>query len=184
MLTGLTAFAFFCILCNSVEGQSKYFTKSGAVAFYASTPLENIEARNNKGTCVLDATTGAIEMAVLLKAFEFDRALMQEHFNENYVESDRYPKSTFRGKISNFSDLNLTQDGTYPITITGSLTFHGVTKDIVSKGKIVVKGGKLNTTSEFTIALAAYQIEIPSIVKDKISKTVRITTNLWLDPLK
>src|ERR1700682_4428284 len=92
-----------CLFSTCGFAQSKYFTKSGSINFDASGPLEDIKAENKKATFVLDAKSGAIELAVLLKAFEFERALMQEHFNENYVESDKYPKSTYKGKITNFS---------------------------------------------------------------------------------
>jgi hypothetical protein len=169
---------------SPVFAQSKYFTKSGQVGFSASTSIENIAATNNKATCVLDAATGAYESATLMKAFIFERALMQEHFNENYVESDQYPKATLKGTIANFSSIDLTKDGTYPIKSTGTLTMHGVTKNVAPKGKLVVKNGKVNVLTEFTIALADYNIDIPGVVKDKISKTVQIVTNYWLDPLK
>lgn len=172
------------LVASQSFAQGKYFTKSGFIHFYASTSVENIEATNEKGTCVLDAKTGAVEMQLLMKAFTFERALMQEHFNENYVESDKYPKSIFKGSISNMSDVDLTKDGSYPVKLTGTLTIHGVTKSVAPKAKIVVKGGKLNAVANFTILLADYGIEIPGVVADKISKTVKIDTNMWLDALK
>ncbi|MEP7235981.1 MAG: YceI family protein, partial [Ignavibacteriota bacterium] len=104
-------------------------------------------------------------------------------FNENYVESDKYPKSTYKGKIDNFNTVDLTKDGTYPVTITGALTIHGETKDVPAKGKITVKDGKVSATSSFKITLSDFNIEIPSIVKDKISKTVKINVAVWLAPL-
>ena len=172
-----------CLLSTGGYSQSKYFTKSGSINFDASGVTEDIKAENKKATFVLDAKSGAIELAVLLKAFEFDRALMQEHFNENYVESDQFPKSTYKGKITNFSDVNLSQDGSYPVKITGQLTIHGVTKEIPSRGTIVVKDGKVSGTASFIITLSDFGIDIPSIVKDKISKTVNIHIAVWLDPL-
>lgn len=176
--------AVLVVLASQVLAQGKYFTKTGYVHFYASTSVENIEAKNNKGTCVLDAKTGAVEMQILLKAFEFERALMQEHFNENYVESDKYPKSTFKGSISNIASIDFSKDGTYPVEMKGTLTIHGVTKNITPKSKIVIKGGKVNALTSFTILLADYNIDIPSVVADKISRTVKIDANMWLDPLK
>lgn len=163
--------------------QSKYFTKSGSITFDASGALEDIKAENKKATFVLDAKTGAIELAVLLKAFSFERALMQEHFNENYVESDMYPKSTYKGKITNFSDVDLSHDGSYPVKISGKLTLHGDTKELPAKGIFIVKDGKVSGTASFTITLSDFDIEIPAIVKDKISKTVNIHVDVWLDPL-
>ena len=172
-----------CILQTSGFSQSKYFTKSGSINFDASGALEDIKAENKKATFVLDAKSGAIELAVLLKAFAFERALMQEHFNENYVESDKYPKSTYKGKIANFSDVDLSHDGSYPVKISGQLTIHGVTKEIPSKGTFVVKDGKVSGMASFTITLSDFEIDIPAIVKDKISKTVNIHVAVWLDPL-
>jgi len=145
--------------------------------------MEDIKAENKKATFVLDAKSGAVELAVLLKAFEFDRALMQEHFNENYVESDKYPKSTYKGKIADFGNVDLTRDGTYPIKIAGQLTIHGETKDVPAKGTLTVSGGKVSGKASFKITLSDFDIEIPSIVKDKISKTVNINVAVWLDPL-
>src|SRR6476620_3508149 len=111
--TAALALISFCMIQSASMAQSKYFTKSADITFDASGPLEDIKAENKKATFVLDAKTGAIELAVLLKAFEFERALMQEHFNENYVESDKFPKSTYKGKITNFSDVDLSKDGSY-----------------------------------------------------------------------
>jgi polyisoprenoid-binding protein YceI len=168
---------------SHVYAQSKYFTKSGSITFDASGVTEDIKAENKKATFVLDGKTGTIELAVLLKAFEFDRALMQEHFNENYVESDKYPKSTYKGKITDFGTINLTKDGSYPVKITGQLTIHGQTKDVPAHGTFLVKDGKVSGTASFKILLSDFDIEIPSIVNDKISKTVNINVAVWLDPL-
>src|SRR5688572_18821627 len=131
------------VIGNTAFAQ-KYFTKSGSVNFFSKTPMENIDATNKKATCVIDSKTGQIEIALLMKAFEFEKALMQEHFNENYVESDKYPKATFKGNITNIASVNFTKDGSYPVDITGKLTMHGVTKDMKTKGSIIVKNGKIN----------------------------------------
>src|SRR5688572_4970867 len=96
--------AIVMLVSTHVQGQSKYFTKEGRAQFVSKAPLEEIEAVNKKVTSVLDASTGQLEFSVLMKAFEFQKALMQEHFNENYVESDKFPKATFKGKIENFND--------------------------------------------------------------------------------
>jgi polyisoprenoid-binding protein YceI len=184
MLTKRIVFLLsFCLAAFSIHAQSKYFTKSGFITLNASSSLEKIEAQNKKATCVIDAKTGAVEIALLLKAFEFEQALMQEHFNENYVESDKYPKSTYKGKIENMADVDFSKDGSYPVKLTGQLTIHGVTKETPAKGKIIVKNGKINATSEFIILLSDFNIDIPGVVKDKISKTTKISASFWLDPL-
>lgn len=176
------AIVVIVMMSSSLTFAQKYFTKNGNVTFFSKAPLEDIKAVNKKAVCVIDAGTGAMEFAVLMKAFEFEKALMQEHFNENYVESDTYPKGTFKGKITNVSSVNFTTDGSYPVTIAGKMTIHGITKDVTAKGSIVVAGGKINGISEFTLLVADYDIEIPSVVKDKISKSIKITVNVWLEP--
>jgi polyisoprenoid-binding protein YceI len=108
---------------------------------------------------------------------------MQEHFNENYVESDKYPKSTYKGKITNFSDVDLTKDGSYPVKIKGDLTIHGATKEVHAKGTVIVKDVKVSSTAKFKVELEDFNIEIPAVVKDKISKKVNIGVSAWLDPL-
>ena len=180
--TVVAMLAFFAISTQAIA-QSKYFTKSADITFDASGPMEDIKAENKKATFVLDAKSGAVELAVLLKAFEFERALMQEHFNENYVESDKFPKSTYKGKITNFSDVDLTKDGSYPVKMSGQLTIHGETKEVPAKGTLTVSGGKVSGIASFKITLTDFDIEIPSVVKDKVSKTVNISVAVWLDPL-
>jgi polyisoprenoid-binding protein YceI len=112
-----------------------------------------------------------------MKAFEFEKALMMEHFHENYAESDKYPKSVFKGFITNITSVNFTKDGKYSVQYKGNLTLHGVTKEITGNGTLEVKGGKIVSSSTFMILLADYKIEIPSLVKDKISNEVKIVVN-------
>jgi hypothetical protein len=172
---------FFLILLFlvSVNGftQKRYFTKSGNVTFSAGTSLEDIEAVTNTSSSVFDASTGQIEFAVLIKGFEFKRALMQEHFNENYMESDRFPRSVFKGRITNINEVNFQQNGTYPVTVSGSLEIHGVTKQIETKGTMKVAGEIILADADFIITVSDYNIAIPGLVKDKISKTATIKVN-------
>ena len=172
----------FCI--SSVNAQDKYFTKSGKVIFSSKTSLENIEANNKSAVCVLDTKTGNLQFAVLMKGFEFEKALMQEHFNENYVESHKFPKAEFKGLIVNSSEINFSKDGSYAAKVKGKLTIHGETKDVETTGTVVVKAGKIAADAGFNIDLADYKIEIPKLVKDNISKTVNISVDCTLDPLK
>lgn len=158
--------------------QNKYFTKEGKAHFLSKAPLEQIEGTNRKVTSVMDISTGQIEFSVLMKAFEFEKALMQEHFNENYVESDKFPKATFKGNIENFDKINWTTDGTYPVKVTGKMTIHGVTKDITVPGTFEIKGGKINGKSTFNILIKEYDIAIPNLVKEKVSESVSIDVDL------
>lgn len=171
-------------LFNMVNAQKKYFTKTGNTSFRAGTAVEDIDGINKSTTCIFDAATGDIQFAILVKGFEFKSALMMEHFNENYMESDKYPKSTFKGKITNLDKINFQKDGTYPVTVKGSLEIHGVKKDIETTGSFKVTGETVLATADFSVALEDYKIEIPSLVKDKISKTAKIQINCSNSVLK
>lgn len=175
----------FCVLFSllTMQGmsQERYFTRNGKVSFYSDAPAEKIEAHNAQATSVMDVTTGNFEFAVLMKAFEFEKALMMEHFHENYAESDKYPKSVFKGSITNMATVNLLKDGKYPVQYKGAMTLHGVTKEISGSGTLEVKGGKIITNSTFMIPLADYNIQIPALVKDKVAKEVKIVVNAAYD---
>jgi len=158
----------------------KYYTKAGKIQFVSDAPLEKIEATNGNALIVLDATNGHVELSVLIKGFQFAKALMQEHFNENYMESHLYPKGLFKGSIMNMKEINLGKDGTYMAAVQGELTLHGVTKGLTTTAQITVKAGKISASSTFDITIADYNVEIPKVVKDNISKTVRVTVTTEL----
>jgi polyisoprenoid-binding protein YceI len=164
--------------------QKRYFTKTGQITFNAGTPVEDVDGANSTTTSVFDIATGQIEFAVLVKGFEFKRALMQEHFNENYMESDKYPKAIFTGKIANIDKVNFTKDGVYPVTVKGTLDMHGVKKSVETAGTMKVSGETVASDAAFTVLLSDYNIAIPSLVKDKISKTVNIKVNCNYTVLK
>jgi polyisoprenoid-binding protein YceI len=119
-----------------------------------------------------------------MKGFEFKKALMQEHFNENYVESDKYPKAEFRGQVTNNNEIAYTKDGSYNAHVKGKLTLHGQTKDVEADGKITVKSGKLVLTSKFNILMSEYDIDIPGPVQENMSDNITISVNCTLDPLQ
>jgi YceI-like domain len=171
--------SFLSLLTLTALAQEKYATKNGKISFTNKGPFENIEARNKGATCVLDSKTGNLQFLVLIKGFEFEKSLMQEHFNENYLESTKFPKCNFTGQITNNSTVNYAADGSYDVTVKGKLTLHGVTNDITAPGKLTVKGGKIQAVSDFSIALPDYKIKT-----DKIAKTVKIHVDCSLDPLK
>lgn len=175
---------FILFVSASVMAQDKYFTKSGRISFVSKAALENIDANHKSVTCVLDTKTGNLQFAVLMKGFEFEKALMQEHFNENYVESSKYPKGEFKGQVLNNAEINYAKDGTYSAKVKGMLTMHGETREVETTGNVVVKDGKLHATAEFSILLSDFKIEIPKVVKDNVSNTVKITVDCSLEPLK
>jgi len=167
---------------GSLQAQ-KYITKNGKISFFSDAPMEKIEAHNNQVNAALDLATGDLVFKVLMKSFEFEKALMQEHFNENYVESDKFPNATFAGKIINIADLSLPEDGTYEAIIHGKLTIHGVTKDIQESGELKVSGSKISGKTKFSILLADYDIKIPNTVVNNISETIEITVDVDLEEL-
>jgi polyisoprenoid-binding protein YceI len=119
-----------------------------------------------------------------MHGFVFVKQMMQQHFNENYVDTDKYPKSEFKGTITNNSTINYKKDGTYNAKIKGQLTIHGVTKDVETTGTFKINGGKIDATSTFNVLISDYNIKIPSIVKEKVSNTIKITVDCNLEPLK
>ncbi|HRI23092.1 MAG TPA: YceI family protein [Ferruginibacter sp.] len=170
-------------LATGAAAQNIQMTKSGKVSFYsrAKSP-EKVEADNNEVSSVLNTQTGDLVFAILLKSFHFERALMEEHFNENYVESNKYPKSTFKGKIVNISSVNFSKDGAYPVTVEGELNLHGVSRQVSYTGSVIIKSGKVNATSRFSIKLKDYNVSIPSLVADKISEDIDVTVDCKYEP--
>ncbi|HSI90317.1 MAG TPA: YceI family protein [Adhaeribacter sp.] len=182
-LTLLLAF-IIALAFNRVQAQDKYFTKTGKISFFSSTPMEDIEAHNSKATSVLDAKTGKMEFAILMKAFEFKKALMEEHFNENYVESGKFPKATFAGAITDPAAVDFAKDGTYKVTVKGKMTIHGVTREVEAPGTITVQNGVVKASSVFNVAPEDYEIEIPKLVRDKIARQIKVTVDMDYQALK
>lgn len=174
------------VLCNFPAGAQKFFTRNGIVNFDATAPNspETIKAVNKSGTCVLDKSSGAVEMAVLVKGFLFERSLMQEHFNENYMESTKYPKATFAGKLDNAGAVDTGKDGTYKVNASGTLTMHGVSKAVSVPVTFTVKAGKVSAAATFSLALADYNVDVPSLVADKVNKKAEISVSAALEPMK
>ncbi len=155
----------------------KYMTRTGKVNFNATTPNspEKITGVNNEVANILDSKNGDIVFQVLVKSFKFERELMKEHFNENYMESDKFPKSEFKGSVTNISEVNFSKDGTYNVKVTGKLTIHGVTNDVTVPGTLSVKGKTVNAKAVFPVMLKDYKIDVPSLVADKLNKQATIT---------
>ncbi len=185
MKKGLFFFALIAGMTTAATGQ-KYYTKNGTISFdaTASGSPEDIKADNRTVTCVIDAADGKIQFKAAMKAFTFERALMQEHFNENYVESNKYPEAKFSGIISNISAISFAKDGSYPATVKGKLTMHGVEKDVEATGKVTVAKGKITASANFSVLLADYKVNVPALVSDKVGKNAKISVNCGLEPLK
>jgi polyisoprenoid-binding protein YceI len=177
-------FTGFIFLCSFMaQAQGKFYTKSGKVTFFSSTSMEDIEAINKSVVTLLDSKTGDIQFAALMKGFEFKKALMQEHFNKDYAESNKFPKAEFKGQVTNNSEINYSVNGTYTAKVKGKLTVHGETKDIETTGTITVKDGKLTVNSVFNVLVADYKITIPKLYRDNISKSIKVTVDCALTSL-
>ncbi len=176
---GFCLIVFFSSISAIAQNGEKYFTKDGHVSFYSETKIETIEADNHKATSVLDSENGKMEFAILIKAFEFEKALMQEHFNENYMDSDEFPKAIFKGAIANIDEVNFGEAGTYNVRVEGDLTIHGVTQAVSAEGTLEVDGdGGIKAVSEFPVKPADYDIKIPSVVVDNIAEEMSVKVNI------
>lgn len=179
-LTGSVFLLLLFFFSHPLKAQRLY-TKNGTVSFFSKATLENIEASSSQVVSLLNFATGDIQFSVIIKSFHFKKSLMEEHFNENYMESDKYPKATFKGKINNLTAVNFSADGTYSAEVSGDLTIHGVTNRVTVTGKIVVKTGVPVATALFKIRLSDYKISIPKIVKDNIAEVVDVNLSCAFD---
>ena len=177
----ISAVSFLLVFTAFASAQGPlYLTKQGKIHFFSDTKMEKIEATNKTVNAVLDATTGKMEWGVTIKGFQFEKALMQEHFNENYLESTKFPKATFKGKIDDLSKVDFKKDGTYQVKVSGDLTIHGVTKATTTDGQIIVKGSSLQLKSKFDVKYADYKIDIPSVVKENFTSSMAVDVDATL----
>lgn len=160
----------------------KELTREAYVRFYSSTAVEDIEAVSNQASSVIDKSTGALAFQVLMRSFTFEKALMQEHFNENYVESEDYPMASFKGEFEDLDEVDFDTDGTYETTVSGTFEVHGVAQERVISVTVTVKDGKLKLESTFNVAPADHDIEIPSLVSEKIASEVEVTVKAQYQP--
>lgn len=175
-----TALLLIGLFVANTAFAQKMMTRNGEIKFEASMPaLEEIAATNKTASCILDQSNGDFVALALVKAFKFKSPLMEEHFNENYIESSLFPKSTFKGKILNFDATKLNSAKT-TYDLEGDLTLHGVTKKVKTKIVLSLTSGKINATSNFLVKLKDYKIEVPSLVKNKIAENVKIAYNFDL----
>ena len=171
----------FLTICASSQ---VFLTRNAKVTFFSKAPVEKIEAVNNEVTSVLNTAKGEFGFVVLIKSFKFKKALMEEHFNENYMESNTYPKANFKGNITDLSTVNFGKDGTYSVNVKGDMILHGVTKSMEVPGTITISKGNISVTSKFNLKLKDYNIKIPSTVINNISEIVDITLDSKYEPYK
>ena len=177
-------FLFVAVISLADASAQTYFTRSARVTFFSTTPMEDIEANNNEVTSMLDVKKGEFAFVALIKSFKFKKALMEEHFNENYMESNTFPKANFKGAIKDLNKINFSKDGNYSVTVKGDLTIHGVTNNIEAPGTITISQGKISANSKFNIKPKDYGIKIPGAVVNKIAESLNITVDCKYEPLK
>jgi polyisoprenoid-binding protein YceI len=163
-------------------GQDLYVCKNASVTLFSTAPIEDIKAATSKGVSVLNAATGEVNFSVAITSFKFEKSLMQEHFNSDYMESDKYPRATFKGKIA--EKLDVSKDGSYPVNVTGDFTVHNVTAKRTIPGTITVNGGVVSLKSEFMVKCADHHIEIPRLVFHNIAESIKITVAATYTPNK
>ena len=173
-------YTFLILLLGLLKADGIYFTRSGEVSFFSSTPIEDIKAVNNQVTCVLDVESGKTSFRIPIRGFVFPNALMQEHFNENYMESEIYPNASFNGSIEDWSQ-NKISEGARGVVISGEMTIHGVTKTIRESGNIYTNNGKIFGDATFIIKLSEYDVKIPKLLRENIAEKVEVNIQLELN---
>jgi hypothetical protein len=159
----------------------KIYTKIGKISFFSKTKAEDINAENNQVMSVINIPTGDVQFSLLVKGFHFRKALMEEHFNENYIESNKFPNAKFKGKIENLTKVNFAKDGNYTVSVKGDLELHGVTKNIISPATVLVKGGKISGNCSFKIKPEDYNISIPGAARNSIEEFIKVTIDCNYD---
>ncbi len=168
-------FLLFSFLCGVLSASAqKWGTRTGQISFFSAAKLEDIKATNKAVSAVVDAAAGTVAVSLDMRDFKFRRALMEEHFNENYVESEKFPKADFRGSIENVQTVNWTTDGVYPIVVAGTLSLHGITKPVTVPFTLIIKEGKAGVCGKFPLSLADYGVKIPTLLTAKIAEVVEV----------
>ena len=170
-----------CLLFSSQIFAQQYLSKNGNVSFFSEAPIENIEAVNKKVTGVIDLRTGGFAFQIMIEDFVFPNSLMQEHFNESYMESDKFPNSTFTGVISDISTLDLSKEQS--IDVSGNFLLHGINRQMNMTATIFLKDEKLNISSQFDIVLDDFNIDIPKIMMYKIAEVINVNIEMNLQKL-
>ncbi|MBN2481092.1 MAG: YceI family protein [Bacteroidales bacterium] len=155
-----------------------HLTENGHVWFYSHTPIEDIEAHNRQVTSALDIKSGSIKFSMFIQAFEFKIALMQEHFNENYMESGIFPQSFFSGTLANPDHIDFMSDGIYRVEVDGALTIHGITRNITVTGTFQVKEERIAARSTFAVRPKDYNIKIPAVVENNIAQEIEVHVDI------
>jgi len=166
-----------------LQGQGKYLTNEGQISFYSHTAIEDIKADNMEVASVLVAESGEVAIIVKMTEFQFLKKTMQEHFNENYVESEQYPKATFNGSITDPSTVDYATKNVYHVKVEGDMTIHGKTNRVSADATIEVISGGIIARTKFMLNPEDYDIKIPKVVRKNISEKLEITVELTYQPI-
>lgn len=169
------------VVANMTQAQI-YMGKTCITHFFSKTSMKDIEASSNTAKPVLDAASGSFQMRIQNTSFKFESSFMQEHFNENYMESEKFPFSTFKGKINEKIDYN--KDGEYKVTCTGTMEMHGTPQQVTMPGTLTVKGKEVTIISKFKIKPADYKIKVPSLYVKEIAEEIDVDINTVMEPYK
>jgi hypothetical protein len=173
---------FYFSLPAVAQGQDILVSRTATISFFSSTVVEDIEATSTTASSVLDRKTKDIIFRVNNNSFQFRKKLMQEHFNENYIESDKYPYSEFKGKITD--DVDLSKDGNYTVNVVGNLNVHGVTKSYQTKATLSVSQGVITAKATIRVRIEDHKIKIPTIVFKNIAEFVDVRISAVYQPKK
>ncbi len=176
-------FVFAVIASAAAFAQQNFMTREGSIQFFSHTAIEDITALNNQVGSIINAETGEVVITLKMTDFKFEKKLMEEHFNENYVESEKFPKATFKGNITDNAKVDYSKKGVYPVIVNGEMTIHGVSNKINSEGTVeVIKGGIVAKT-KFMLNPEDYGIVIPQLVRNNIANKMEITVDMKYTPM-
>ncbi len=172
------------LICLQIGTAQIFKAKDGStnITFFSSSPLEDITATNKGAIIVMNSATNDIQIRVSVINFKFKNALMEEHFNENYMETEKFPNAIFKGKIN--EKIDLSKDGEYKVTVTGKMEIHGVVKDETYEGTITKAGNDLNIKTKFKVKLVDHNIKVPSLYVKNIAEVIDVDVNSTLEPFQ
>ena len=167
----------FLVICLCASAQNRlYSIKNSEFSFFSKAPMEDIEARNTKASSIINTSNRELVVRIPIAQFQFNNKLMQQHFNENYMESEKFPNATFKGKINEMIDFS--KSGVYEVSASGTLNIHGIDQERTIKGKLIVAENTLNLDARFDVILIDHKIDIPKLVFMKIAEKIAVGANI------
>ncbi len=170
------------LLMSNAAISQIYLTRNGTIRFFSEAPLENIEAVNRQVMSALNIETGEFVFRLPMRSFAFDKALMQEHFNDNFVESHKYPNASFQGEITSISAIDFKSNGTHEVIVSGALTIKDVTKNIAESGTLIINEGQIRGSAVFIVRPEDYNIRIPGRYVRNIASEIEVFVDVGLNP--